>query len=138
MTDSGARVVSEKVSPAPEELAALLSRVPDGPVVLINLLKFKPGGRDVYRRYLHAAYKAFDPLAGPQPEALYTGVAGPDLAGGAEWDFVIVAQWSSAKHFVHQQLTDEYRNRAVPLRTEALERATLMMTFPSDPRAIWS
>jgi hypothetical protein len=132
------RVVSGKVSPTCDELTRLAAQVPDGPIVVVNLLKFKPGGTLAYRRYLQAAYKAFDPKAGPQPTPLYTGMAGPDLAGGENWDFVIIARWSSAAHFVHQLTTERYTSEAVPLRVAALERALLMVTIPAEPSAIWA
>jgi hypothetical protein len=133
------RLVSDKLTPTRAELDELRAAVPPGPVVMINLLKFHPGGgRQAYRRYLHAAYKAFDPSAGPQPTPIYTGTAGVDLASGADWDFVIIAQWSSFDNFAHQQLTDGYLSDAVPLRGEALKRTLLMISTPAEPSAIWT
>jgi hypothetical protein len=128
-----------KLSPTLEEIDQLRRDAPEGPVVMVNLLKFRPdGGRQAYQRYLGMASAAFEPDFGPPPKLVYAGPAGTDLAAGEDWDFVMLVEWASIDTFAKLHHSDKYHNEAVPIRSQALERTVLMMTSPSEPDAIWS
>ena len=123
------QVISTKVSPTVEEIEALRKIVPPGPVVMINLLKFRPdGGREAYGRYLQVATS----IAPPEVSLRYVGSAGADVAAGAEWDFVILGEYPSFDAFADFMVHPTYQNEAVPLRSLALERALFMISQPAD------
>ena len=67
-----------KISPTVEELEQLAETVPPGPVVIINLLKFKddPGAREAYARYMQGAAKA----SHPDIEILHAGSAAAEIS----------------------------------------------------------
>ena len=87
-----------KLSPTVAEIEELRSTAPKGPVVMINLLKFRSdGGHAAYRRYLEVAWKAVAELengGAPPLKSLYSGRAGKDVADGEDWDFVIVMEYA--------------------------------------------
>ncbi len=47
----GNGVVSPSLEPTPEQIQTLASRPADEPVVMVNLLQFRDGGRESYLRY---------------------------------------------------------------------------------------
>jgi hypothetical protein len=122
-----------KLTPTLEELHALRKTMPPGPVVMVNLLKFKPdGGREAYAKYARAA-------AGAAPEGMrivYAGTAGPDIAGGESWDFVILAEFPSFDVFAEFIGGQKYQEQALPHRPAALERTLWMVSQPAELSAI--
>jgi uncharacterized protein (DUF1330 family) len=126
-------------SPNPEEqmieidgraLDALVAEDPGGPVVMLNLLRFKPdGGRDSYQRYAES-------LAGPISDRYgvrvdYLGAGGPALVAedGQAWDMVLLVRYPDRKAFAAMIRDPEYQAVA-HLRTEALVEAVLQPTVP--------
>ena len=122
-----------KLTPTAEELAALRRNSPSGPLVAVNLLKFKPdGGRAAYSRYMEAASAAL-PVG---VKVLHVGTAGPDFGGGEDWDFVIIAEYPSADSFADFVTSQRYREHALPLRPQALERTVWLVSYPATLDAI--
>jgi hypothetical protein len=108
-----------KLSPTIEEIEALRKTMPPGPVVMVNLLKFKPdGGRDAYAKYMQAA----TPAAPAGMRVVYSGKAGTDMAAGEDWDFVILAEYASFDSFANFITGRIYQEQAIPRRPEALEK----------------
>ncbi len=121
-----------KLSPTVEEIEAMRSSVPPGPVVMINLLKFKPGsGKAAYGEYIKATSGAAA-AAGTQIELLYAGRAGKDIAAGELWDLVILARYPSFDMFADFVTHPVYQNDAIPFRTLGLEKALFMVSQPID------
>lgn len=70
----------DRLTPTPEDLERLRVSVEPGPVVMVNLLKFRTdGGREAYQRYAAIAGPLFE-RAGA--EIIYAGNAGPLVAEG--------------------------------------------------------
>ena len=70
----------DRLTPTPADLERLRVSVEPGPVVMVNLLKFKAdGGREAYQRYTAIAGPLFL-RAGA--EIVYAGTAGPLVAAG--------------------------------------------------------
>jgi uncharacterized protein (DUF1330 family) len=111
-------------------LAALEASGPDGPVVMLNLLRFRPdGGRESYRRYvehlgerLHARYGL---------EVVYLGEGAPALVAedGQAWDTVALVRYPDRQAFVDMIRDPEYRAGA-HFRSEALIETVLQPTTP--------
>ena len=72
------------VDPRGEDLKRYIKQDPGGPVVMLNLLKYRPGGEQSYRAY-SAALK--DYLPGIGAEVLYVGDCSTVLVAPAGWDW---------------------------------------------------
>lgn len=106
-----------------------------GPVVMLNLLKFKPdGGARCYGRYASQVEKMVTDRGG---KTLYAGFAGELLTGSEEWDAVLLVQYPSRQAFMDMIKSPEYQ-KAHKDREEALERAVLYETRPGDLRLLGS
>jgi hypothetical protein len=126
-----------KLSPTVEEIEALRATAPVGPVVMINLLKFLPnGGREAYRRYIETATRA-SVDAGTVTKVIYNGTAGPDVANGEDWDYVIVVEYACIDDYANLMVHPIYQHEAIPIRKQALSKALFMASFPSALTSIW-
>ena len=118
-----------KLTPTIEEIDALRKTIPRGPVVIVNLLKFKPGtGREAYRRYMAAAR----PASFPGVEILYAGAAWRDVGTGEDWDFVILARYPDFENFAATVTHPTYQVDAAAHRPAALEKTIMMVTQPAN------
>jgi uncharacterized protein (DUF1330 family) len=98
-----------------------------GPVVMLNLLKFKAeGGLDSYSRYTKEAGKFVEKIGG---KVLYLGKAKELLFGEETWDVVMLVQYPSRKAFLQMANDPEYL-KIHRFREEGLERAVLYATDP--------
>ena len=113
----------------PEFSDAALNRYldedPGGPVVMLNLLRFRPdGGRERYDDYRRALLASG---VGADAEVLFFGAGGGGALEGGEWDGVALVRYPSRKVFVEMVRSPEYRSIA-HLRREALADAVLQPT----------
>jgi len=125
---SGRRAIN-RISPDLAEIEQLRRQAPEGPVVIINLMKFKPGaeGMAAYQRYLDSAR---DP--GLPVEVIHAGPAFADVCDtGEQWDYAIVARWPSFAAFADGISSPRWQAAAAH-RPAALER-TLMVVSPAGP-----
>ena len=96
--------------PLPEQVKAFLANHPDGePVVMLNLLKFKPkatyrdgedvSGREAYGRYGAAFSEMVAALKIDGAHAMFSGKIGSWLIGKGEgeWDAVALFRYPDAK-----------------------------------------
>lgn len=105
------------------DLDRFLADDPGGPVVMLNLLRFRPDGSaryDDYRRALAASGVAAD------AEPLFFGTGFPALEG-EDWDAVALVRYPSREVFAGMVRSPEYR-AIEHLRTEALADAVLQPT----------
>ena len=95
-----------QMGPTPEQLQKFLA-LPDQPVVMVNLLKFKegPGAQD-YAKYGEAMQ---DILAGVGAEIIFSGQCQATLIGGAEWDMVALVRYPNAQALVDMAQSDVYQ-----------------------------
>jgi uncharacterized protein (DUF1330 family) len=108
----------------------LLERAGDGPVVMLNLLAFKPdGGAERYAEYAQAVAPLLEGVGG---RVLFAGAAGEAVIGEAGWDVIALAEYPSRQAFLDMTSAPEYEAIA-HLRTEALERSEL---HPMDPAEV--
>lgn len=105
----------------------------DGPVVMINLLKFKPrGGASEYDQYGDAATRMIGESGGT---LLYAGRCDQVLIGdaGEGWDAVAVVEYPSRKAFLEMVTRKDYQ-QAHEHRDAGLERTVLLATEPQQRR----
>ena len=117
------------VDPRGADLKRLLQEDPGGPVVMLNLLRYAEGGRELYAEYARALSDTFLPRYGG--EVLYAGNGSTPLVAdsGQEWDAVLVVRYPSREAFSRMVADPEYQ-QVTELRTRALTEAVLQATVP--------
>ena len=85
--------------PTPEQIQALLADPTPGPVVMVNLLRFKPGGEEAYARYATPMREIVESRGG---RFVWSGRVTSQVIGAGGEDVTIVAlvEYPSRKAFV--------------------------------------
>jgi uncharacterized protein (DUF1330 family) len=113
------------ITPSPEQIAAIRDMDIDGPVVMLNLLKFNPdGGEEEYARY-GAAAGAHLQTAGATVRLLANVAA--TVIGGEEWDRMILVEYPSKQAFLQMSQGGDYPGE---IRANALLDSRLICTSP--------
>lgn len=117
------------IEPTGEQVRLLVDSDHQGPVVMLNLLRFKPGGEATYRRYGEAVLPIVTKLGG---RLLWQGRADSVVIGDAGvdgWDAVALVEYPSRQAFVAMVSSPEYRDIA-GLRSDALIDSRLIACTP--------
>ncbi|WP_306371334.1 DUF1330 domain-containing protein [Nocardiopsis sp. CC223A] len=116
------------VDPSGADLANLVDQEPDGPFVMLNLLRFAPGGYALYQEYSRAAARFLAEYGG---ELLYAGDGGTPLVAeeGQDWDAVLLVRYPSREAF-GRMVADPGYQEITSLRSRALAEAVLQPTTP--------
>ena len=113
------------MGPTPEQIQKFLA-LPDRPVVMVNLLKFKDGGgAEEYAKYGAAMQKI---LADIGAEMIFSGQCQTTLIGGAEWDVVALVRYPNARALVEMAQSPVYQEAHVH-RAEGLEGQVNIAVF---------
>ena len=117
------------IDPTGKDLKRYLQEDPGGPVVMLNLLRFKDGGRELYARYARALETTFLPRYGA--EVVYAGDGSTSLVAepGQDWDVVLLVRYPSREAFSRMVADPEYQE-VTALRSDALVEAVLQATVP--------
>jgi len=117
------------VDPRGADLKRYLQEDPGGPVVMLNLLRFAEGGRELYDQYAAALRETFLPRYGG--EVLYAGDGSTALVAeqGQDWDVVLLVRYPS-RHAFSSMVADAEYQQVTGLRTRALTEAVLQATTP--------
>jgi uncharacterized protein (DUF1330 family) len=119
------------IRPNREQFAALAASTDTGPVVMLNLLKFKAkatgedgSGEDAYKRYGDEAVKLVEEQGG---RILWQGRADQILIGdpARDWDSVVLVEYPSRKAFIDMVSKPKYEE-AHEHREAGLERTELV------------
>lgn len=115
------------VDPTGADLKRFLDEDADGPVVMLNLLRFSEGGREKYAEYSAAVTSTFLPRYGG--EVLYAGTGATALVAedGQSWHAVALVRYPSRAAFARMVADPEYQ-QVTHLRSEALAEAVLQPT----------
>ena len=120
--------MSSSLEPTPEQIAALAARPADTPVVMINLLQFRPnGGRESYVRYTQEVAPRLQRVGGT---VRYAGAAPSVVIGEGEkpwWDAIIVVEYPSPAAFLDMVTNKDYL-KAHEHRAAGLDRGDLIAT----------
>lgn len=125
------------VHPTAQQVQALAASTDDGPVVMLNLLRFKPradgidegiSGAEAYARYGAAAESFLSNVGGRllmavQPQE---SVIGPEAA---EWDLVLLVEYPSRARFLEMATNPNYLEIHAH-REAALEDSRLIACSP--------
>nr|WP_255665795.1 MULTISPECIES: DUF1330 domain-containing protein [Myxococcus] len=120
--------ITVAVDPQGNDIERFLQEDPGGPLVMMNLVKFKEGGRASFAEYANAVMP-FMLKAGAQP--LYAGDCSTPLVAepGQTWDAVMLVRYPSRAAFL-QMVSDPEYQRFNHLRTAALHEAVMQATLP--------
>ena len=129
------------IDPTRDQVRNLRDHGSDGPVVMMNLLKFREtaeypaemaiapcSGQEAYARYQHAFTVAVGAIS--QAEILYEGPCeqvfiGQAEAESADWDKLLLVRYPTRKHFLAMMADNSYRDALVH-RYAGLERTVLI------------
>lgn len=116
------------IEPTPEQFQAFAGAPIEGPIVMINLLKFIPdGGLEKYAQYGAATAPCLEKVKG---RVVYQGMGGPTVIGGDEaWDMVLLVEYPNRQAFFDMVTSEEYMAGS-HLRTEAVADSRLYHTAP--------
>jgi haloalkane dehalogenase len=93
--------------PTPAQMQDFLALPDDHPIVMVNLLKFKPdGGQAEYAKYAAGIQPILDKIGA---KVLFAGKAEYCLIGKADWDMVALVQYPHKKTLLQMSMSPEYR-----------------------------
>jgi len=141
MSDFNEARGDRSIDPTADQVRALRDRGPEGPIVMLNLLKFRDkaqypaemnmapcSGAEAYGRYQTAFAGDLRPVT--QADILYDGAVGQLIIGMAgtsetDWDKVLLVRYPSRQHFLGMMANEDYR-KALAHRYAGLARTVLM------------
>lgn len=115
------------IDPTGADLKRYLADDPGGPVVMLNLLRFRPdGGRERYAEYVRHFLATGAPHGA---EVVYAGDGHGALVAddGQAWDAVLLVRYPTRQAF-SDMVRDPAYHAGAHLRTEALSEAVLQPT----------
>ena len=118
------------IMPTEDQFKQLMSQEYKGPIVMVNLLKFKPdGGAESYRKYYEGTKELM--MGKAITRAVYRGDGLMTVIGGEEWDEIALYEYPSIETFIEMNRNKEYQ-ALVHYRTDALLDSRLYCTIPED------
>jgi len=116
------------IMPTPEAMQKLAQAPETGKVVMLNLLKFKPGtGAASYNEYGRHVAKILDKIGG---RVLFAGQVAQSVTGNnGDWDAIAIVEYPSRKAFLEMGMSAEYQ-AIHHFRDEGLERTELYAINP--------
>ena len=116
------------IMPTEDQFKQLMSQGYKGPIVMVNLLKFKPdGGAESYRKYYEATKELMFGKA--ITRVVYRGNGLMPVIGEEEWDEIALYEYPSIDAFLEMNSDQRYQE-VLPLRTNALTDSRLYCTIP--------
>lgn len=134
-------MIDRSIDPTADQVRALRDHGRDGPIVMMNLLKFRAEaayppeagmapctGAEAYARYQHAFTVTVGDIS--QAEVLYEGPCEQVFIGQAgteasDWDKLLLVRYPSRRHFLAMMADPGYR-AALVHRYAGLERTVLV------------
>jgi len=115
------------ISPTKAQLEQLNTIPDDGPLVMVNLLRFKTEeGKALYGEYAQQTREILQRIGA---KVLYYGTDSQTFIGDDTWDVILLVQYPSRSVFV-QMITDPEYLAGSEYRTRALEDSRLYITRP--------
>jgi uncharacterized protein (DUF1330 family) len=117
------------IVPTAEAMQKLLQAPDTGKVVMLNLLKFKPGtGASSYNEYGRQVAKILEKIGA---RILFAGQIAQSLIGvNGDWDAIAIVEYPSRKVFLEMGMSTEYQ-AIHHFRDEGLERTELYAINPT-------
>ncbi len=119
-----------KIRPNKDQFIELMNTPDEGPVVMLNLLKFKAReGQAEYNKYGDSVLKMVESLGG---KLLWMGKVDQALIGPVDendWDAIALVQYPSRKAFIEMATSKEY-DGIHEHREGGLERTVVLACTP--------
>ena len=93
------------MGPTPEAFQKFMA-LPDAPGVMVNLLKFKPGGAAAYQQYGRDVGKI---LAKIGARILFSSETKVCLIGNADWDAIALVEYPNPQALIQMSQSEEYQ-----------------------------
>ena len=113
------------IRPTKEQILELLNAPDEGPVMMLNLLKFAPkSGAGEYNKYGDKVVRMVEATGG---KVLWMGKVDQTLIGPVDetWDAIALVQYPSRKAFIEMTSTKDY-DAAHEHRASGLERTVVL------------
>lgn len=95
------------MSPTPEQMGEFMALPDEGPVVMLNLLKFKPdGGATEYAKYGAAVAPILEKFGA---RVIFSARAEFCLIGNADWDAVAIVEYPRRDALISMVGSEEYQ-----------------------------
>jgi uncharacterized protein (DUF1330 family) len=118
------------IMPTQDQFKQLMSQDYKGPIVMVNLLRFKPdGGAESYKKYYEATKQIMEGKG--ISRIVYRGNGLMPVIGEEEWDEIALYEYDSINAFIAMNRNKEYQS-VVHYRTEALLDSRLYCTIPKE------
>ena len=116
------------ITPTPEALQKIMQAPETGKVVMLNLLKFKPGnGAASYAEYARHVSKILEKIGA---RILFGGQVAQSVIGiDGDWDMIAIVEYPSREVFLEMGMSAEYQ-AIHHFRDEGLERTELYALNP--------
>ena len=94
------------MNPTVEQIRAFL-KLPAKPIVMVNLLKFKPdGGREAYAKYGAAVQPILEKLGA---RIIFSSTTDLCLLGNADWDSIALVEYPTPQTLLKMAQSPEYQ-----------------------------
>lgn len=111
------------VEGSPDQIKAFMALPIEGPIHMLNLLRFKKdGGRASYAKYSAHTVPLVEKRGG---KVVYAAEGKATVIGGENWDSIFIVEYPSREAFIDMITSQEYQSGA-HLRHEALEDSRLV------------
>ncbi len=95
------------MQPTPEQIKGFLETDFGGPLIMVNLLKFKAdGGREEYAKYAAGVVACVEKVGG---RIIFSGDAKFCLIGNADWDAVALVEYPNPQALLTMASSPEYQ-----------------------------
>jgi len=108
VSGGGAHAVEiNALMPNDEQMQGFLAMEHDGPIVMLNLLKFKAdGGAEKYAKYAAAVEPILEKLGA---RIIFSGRAEFCLIGNGDWDAVALVEYPKKQTLIQMSMSPEYQ-----------------------------
>ena len=99
------------MQPSRDQMKGFANLDDDGPIVMVNLLKFKPdGGAAEYAKYSKAVMPLLERVGG---RVLFSGTSRFCLIGNADWDAIALVEYPRKEALLEMIAMPEYQQAHV-------------------------
>lgn len=118
--------MSSAPEPVPTDALDLLAAREDGPMLMLNLLEFHPGGEEIFAEYGRRVRPFIERAGGRQVVAAKPRQT---MVGEGNWDLVLIVEYDTHRKLVEVMADPEYQE-VLKLRTQAVKRSELRAMDP--------
>ncbi len=115
------------IKPTKEQFKAFKNYRHDGPIAMVNLLKFNANsGVESFSKYEEFTIRFIKEKLGGK--VIYKGKYIMPLIGEGDWDSVLIVEYPSIASFLKMQMDEEYL-KMLPYRINALAESRVYFTI---------